>query len=105
MARSFQKTIAFGKSKRGAQSRNKTWNDYDAQKAIKEGTPIYRQHGRFNLQTLQDFIDYVNDDCAVNSIFNDMYDRRNYRQLQNALKEGFTREDFAKKLFNKYRSK
>lgn len=47
MSRSYQKTIAFGKSKRGAQMRNKTRDDYTAEKAIDEGTPVKKQHFRF----------------------------------------------------------
>ena len=105
MSRSYQKTIAFGKSKRGAQMRNKTRDDYAAEKALDEDMPIHKQHFRYELQTLQDFINYVENSCNINDGCNDMYDRRNYELLKQALAEGRSRESFAKSLYKKYRAK
>lgn len=85
--------------------RNKTRDDYAAEKAVDEGTPVKKQHFRFDLQTLEDFVDYVSNDCNVNSGHDDMYDRRNYELLQQALAEGRSREGFARSLFKKYRAK
>ena len=109
MSRSFKKVIAFGKSTRGRQSRCKTYGDYAAKKARKENRPIIRQHYRHCLQTLDDYVDYVLNHFYIETIFNDMFDRRRWSQYQRFLDNREETQDlvleFATILWKKDRSK
>ncbi|MGN0728088.1 hypothetical protein [Treponema sp.] len=110
MSRSYQKTIAWGKSNNGGCTRhNKTWGDYTAEKAKKEGVPVIRQHHRHNLQTLEDYIKYVENDCNTHTGTDDMYDRRNLEELRKWINENgdcaASLIEFARNLYNKHRTK
>jgi len=118
MSDSVKKTIAYGKSTNGGQSRcKKTRGDYAAKKARKEGKPIRKQHWRNDKQTLQDYEKYVNNNFNVtwDSTNNrwsggDMFDRRNAAELSKLLKNKTMSEEnikklFALKLYNKAKSK
>ncbi|MBQ3634392.1 MAG: hypothetical protein II951_02115 [Bacteroidales bacterium] len=110
MSRSFKRTIAFGKSTRGGQSRHtKTWDDYVAEKAIKADRPVCPQHYRHKLQSLEDYVAFVTDHCRVNSRLSSTYDRRRFACFLAFL---YGRPEspeliraYALKLFNKDRSK
>lgn len=109
MSRSIRKVISWGKSNNGANNRTKTWGDYAAKKARKEGKPIKKQHRRYDMQTLQDYIEYVKRDCDINSPYNDRFDRANYELLKDWLAEQGdneeSRNEFAKKIYNKDKAK
>lgn len=110
MSRSIKKVISFGKSTRGGVGRhNKTWGDWAAKKALKEGRPIRRQHHRHWLQTLDDYIDYVLNHFYIETPINDMFDRRRWEQYQKFLDGRSETQDliseFARKLWQKDRSK
>ena len=110
MSRSFKKTISFGKSDNGGGNRcKKTWGDYAAEKARKDGMPIKKQHHRHDYQTLQDYIEYVKNHFNIDTYYNDAYDRHRFN-LYNEFLAGRqeTQElivEFATMLFNKDRSK
>lgn len=109
MGKSYKKVIAFGKSCHGRRGRNKTWGDWAAEKARKEGKPVPKQHFRHRLQTLEDYKEYVLSHMYVETPYNDMFDRRRfgeYLEFLNGREE--TQEladEFALKLYNKDRSK
>lgn len=110
MGKSWKKTISFGKSDNGVSSRcKKTWGDYQAEKARRDGKPIRRQHRRHTYQTLEDYISYVKNHFKMNSSFNDMYDRKRFEDYQKFLdgreETNELIEEFALKLYNKDRSK
>lgn len=110
MSRSKQKIIAFGKSKAGNCNRSKnTRTDYLNKRLRKKNLKLIKQHHRYKLQTLEDFKNYVRNNCNINEICNDMYDRRNYKLWLDFLDNKQISEElitqFALILFNKYRSK
>jgi hypothetical protein len=110
MSRSYKKTISFGKSDNGGMTRcKKTYGDFMAEKARKEGKPIHRQHHRRKLQTLNDYIEYVAHHFRMGTPLNDMYDRRRYRDYMHFLDGRKETEDlileYAIKLFRKDKAK
>ena len=110
MGKSWKKTIAFGKSDNGCSNRcRKTWGDWAAKKALKDGKPIRKQHHRHVLQTYEDYCVYVKNHMNVNMPCNDMYDRsrfESYKKFLNGREETQELiEEFAKRLYNKDKSK
>lgn len=110
MSRSIKKTIAWGKSNNGGNTRHtKTRGDYSAEKARKENMPIRPQHVRAAMQTLQDYIDYVSNDCNTKSRFCDKFDRKNFQDLMSWISENgdsaASMIEFARKLYNRDKSK
>ena len=111
MSRSVQKIISWGKSYNGCIGRhNKTQGDYDAEKARKEGKPIRKQHRRASLQTLEDYINYVENLTNVDhGLVSDRYSRADHKELMNWIEEhgdcAASLIEFARKLYNKNRSK
>lgn len=114
MSRSVKKVVAWGKSTRGhaARHNNKTWGDYQAAKARKEGKPIKRQHFRGKLQTLRDFEKYVQEGCGVNQDTCDKYDRDAQKgyldyaaQHAASMPMELINKNYAKVLYNKQHSK
>ena len=114
MSRSYKKTIAYGKSTSTASRPKKTWGDFAADKARKEGKPIRKQHWRHDLQTSQDYLTYVQEHFRHADIpygSHDMFDRKNWEDYQLFIKEHGGVETteiqvlFSLMLYNKAKSK
>ena len=111
MSRTVKKTIAFGRSTKGGSNRTKkTWTDFANEKAQKAGKPIHKQHHRHNLQTLEDYIAWVESGFHIyNDSSHPSYcsqELKKYEGWLNGRKEtpALIRE-YAKILFNKDKSK
>ena len=107
MSRSVQKTISWGKSYNGCIGRhNKTRGDYDAEKAHKEGKPVRKQHHRALLQTLEDYIQYVKNLAKIEpSRYSNFYHKKLTEWVEKHGDSDASLVEFAKKLYNKNRSK
>ena len=111
MSRSFKKTLSFGKADNGGMTRcKKTYGDFAAEKARKEGKPIIKQHSRSTFQTLEDYINYVEKlTNAEKGLVSDRYSRADHKELMNWILEhgdcAASLIEFARKLYNKDRSK
>ena len=69
MSRSYQRhKISFGRAAAGCSQRSKKTNtDWANEKARREGKPISKQHHRYNLQTLEDYIKWVSSGFHVHN--------------------------------------
>jgi hypothetical protein len=110
MSRSYKKTISFGKSDNGGMTRcKKTYGDFAAEKARKEGKPIHKQHHRHSLQTLEDYIEEVRNHFHLYTPLSDVYNRRRYKEYLRFLDGRKESEEliieYATKLFRKDKSK
>lgn len=60
LSRSYKKQISFGRSTRGKANRvKKTYVDFENERRRREGLPLFKDHHRHNLQTLEDYITWV----------------------------------------------
>lgn len=111
MSRSFKKTLSFGKSDNGGMTRcKKTYGDFLAEKARKEDKPIIKQHSRSTLQTLEDYINYVEKLTNVDhGLVTDRYSRADHKELMKWIEDhsdcAASLIEFARKLYNRNRSK
>ena len=109
MSRSYKKEIGFGKSTYGCASRTKkTYADYANERRRKKGLPLFKQHFRSDMQTLEDYIDWIKRDFEPRGYVichHNVY----YKIYQEWLKgreetEELIRE-YARKLYNRDKAK
>lgn len=109
MSRSYKKEIGFGKSTFGYATRTKkTRVDYINKRRRKKGLPVVKQHFRSDMQTVEDYIDWIKRDFEPRGYvichFNAYY--KIYQEWLNGRKE--TEElirEYAVKLYNRDKSK
>lgn len=66
LSRSYMKQIGFGRSKYGGSSRTKKSRvDYINEKRRKEGLSLFKEHHRTKMQTLEDYIAWVESGFSV----------------------------------------
>lgn len=74
MSRSYKKNISFSSATRA----KKDYVDFANKKRRKEGLPLFKEHWRYQRQTLQDYIDFVESHFRVGT-YNIFYEK-DYKQ-------------------------